>query len=185
MGGRRPQVGGSWKTWDESWGRHGVCVKNDNPSFQSDFFNQRSLEKIGKEGASSIHPSIHPFIHSYIHTYIPVTYPDGHMHAFTHAHQYTYTCTQVHTHTYTYTCMCYHLHLHVCQLYTCTQQPFGIYVGVIVWIGDRNLGRLRWVWLLLARSRQLRLQLLPLLWHSAFVTKQKLWEPCSQGSGCD
>ena len=112
-------------------------IRSLHPKF---FFNQCSLEKIGKERASSIHPSIHPFIHSYIHTYthlcihtyIPVTYPDGHMHAFTHAHQYTYTCTQVHTHTYTYTCMCYHLHLHVCQLYTCTQQPFGIYVGVIV-----------------------------------------------------
>ena len=197
MGGRRPQVGGSWKTWDGSWGKHGVCVKNDNPSFQSDFFNQCSLEKIGKEGASSIHPSIHPFIHSFIHsyihtfihlyiyTYIPIYQWHTQMGTCMHLHMRTSTLTRVHRCTHTYTCMCYHLHLHVCQLYICTQQPFGIYVGVIVWIGDRHLWRLRWVWLLLARSRQLRLQLLPLLWHSAFVTKQKLWEPCSQGSGCD
>ena len=147
-------------------------------------------KRLGRRGRHPfIHPSIRSFIHTFIHTYLYTSdiprWAHARIYTCAPVHLHVYTGTHAHTHTYIYTCMCYHLHLHVCQLYTCTQQPFGIYVGVIVWIGDRNLGRLRWVWLLLARSRQLRLQLLPLLWHSAFVTKQKLWEPCSQGSGCD
>ena len=75
---------------------------------------------------SFIHSYIHTFIHLYIYTYIPIYQWHTQMGTCMHLHMRTSTLTRVHRCTHTYTCMCYHLHLHVCQLYICTQQPFGI-----------------------------------------------------------